>query len=210
MTPHEANVYLHVGAGALALFVGAFALSAQKGGARHRLAGKIYAVFGAFVLGTATIGNIFFNPPAPLVAATLAAGYQYISSLRALSLRGRSPTGVDALLATAGLAACAALYFSMGPGTPSWTPTIGYSTIGYVAFIALYDLSRHFWPGYWSRHARPLDHGLKMTGAYFAMMSAGVGNVFRDYQPWSQLGPSILGLAVILFFAIRRLPIGRR
>lgn len=48
--------------------------------------------------------------------------------------------------------------------------------------------------------ARPLDHGLKMTGAYFALASA--GNLFRDLQPWSQVGPSILGFAVRIALAL--------
>lgn len=52
------------------------------------------------------------------------------------------------------------------------------------------------------KHSRPLDHGLKMTGAYFAMMSAGVGNIFRDLQPWSQVGPSAFGAIVMIMFAI--------
>lgn len=90
----------------------------------------------------------------------------------------------------------------MGSGTKSWTPAIGYSTLGFVCAVALYDLSRHFWRNAWLKHARSLDHGLKMTGAYFAMMSAGVGNVLRDLQPWSQVGPSMLGIFVMIGFTI--------
>jgi hypothetical protein len=41
-----------------------------------------------------------------------------------------------------------------------------------------------------------------MTSAYFAMMSAGIGNVFRDWQPWSQVGPSVVGVLVIVAILI--------
>ncbi len=34
-------------------------------------------------------------------------------------------------------------------------------------------------------------------------MSAGFGNVFRDWQPFSQFGPSTLGLILALIFAVR-------
>jgi hypothetical protein len=138
----------------------------------------------------------------PLVAATLSAGYQGMGSVRALALKGRGPGLADALLALAALLGCGLLLLAMGPGTASWRPAIGYSTLGFVGSLALYDLSRHAWARAWSRHVRPLDHGLKMTGAYFAMMSAGVGNLFRHLQPWSQVVPSALGVVVMAFLAV--------
>lgn len=202
MTPHDINVIAHVSAGALALLIGLAPLLSAKGRARHRGFGRVFVILGAVVLATALVGVIFFDPLPPLIAALLAAGYQYLSSLRALSLKDRGPGVLDAMLAFAALGGCAALYVFMGPGTPSWTPAIGYSTIGFVGAVAVYDLSRHLWRGAWRRHARPLDHGVKMTGAYFAMMSAGVGNIFRDAQPWSQVGPSAVGFLAIIILAI--------
>ena len=41
-----------------------------------------------------------------------------------------------------------------------------------------------------------------MTGVYFAMMSAGAGNLLRGFQPWSQIVPSTLGMAVMLTLGI--------
>lgn len=208
--PHTLNVWVHIAAGASGLVVGAVPLLTRKGGFAHRRAGKIFVTISAIALSTALIGDIFYDPPAPLIAASLAAGYQYLSSLRALHLRERGPGWIDAALAFAGLGACAALLVFMGPGTPSWTPALGYSIVGAVATVSLYDLSRHLWRDAWLKHARPLDHGLKMTGAYFAMMSAGVGNVFRDFQPWSQVGPSMLGVVVMLVLTSAYLTRGAR
>lgn len=209
--PHSLNVWTHVGAGALALMVGVLPLFSAKGGRLHRASGRAFVAIGAVVLGTALIGNVFYDPPAPLIAATMAAGYQYLSSLRALNLRDRGPGLIDAALALAGVAGSVALLVYMGSGTKSWTPVIGYSTLGYTSAVALYDLSRYLWRDIWRKHARPLDHGLKMTGAYFAMMSAGVGNVLRDFQPWSQVGPSVLGVAAMIALAgaylMRRRPV---
>ena len=199
---HLVNVVLHVSAGVLALLTGAVPLLTRKGGPVHRRAGRVFAWIGAVVLVTAAIGDVFFHSPPALVAASVAAGYGYLSSLRALALRSRGPGWVDAALAVAGLGACVLLWILMGPGTASWTPAIGYSTIGYVAALAVYDLSRFAWSDAWLRHARPLDHGLKMTGAYFAMMSAGVGNLVRAWQPWSQVGPTILGFIVMIVLTI--------
>lgn len=195
---HAFNVILHIAAGVAALIVGLIPMAAAKGGATHVWSGRVFASLGVFVFATAIIGVSLFDPPGPLVAATFAGGYQFVSSIRALQLKRHGPQTIDALLAIACLIAIAALLFTMGEGTRSWTPAIGYSTLGFLALIAVYDLSRHAWSSAWLTHARIYDHGVKMTGAYFAMLSAGVGNVFRDYQPWSQVGPSALGIIVIL------------
>lgn len=202
MDPHVVNVWTHVGSGAVALAVGAVPLLTPKGGPLHRRVGRAFVAAGGVVFASALVAIVFFDPPAALVAAALAAGYQFLSSLRALHLKTRGPQALDAVLALTGLGSAGALYVFMGPGTASWSPAIGYSAIAYVVVIALYDLSRHFWSRAWLAHGRPLDHGLKMTGAYFGMMSAGVGNVFRDFQPWSQVGPSAAGMIVILIFSV--------
>ncbi len=41
-----------------------------------------------------------------------------------------------------------------------------------------------------------------MTGFYFAMASAGAGNLLRQYQPMSQVLPSLIGMVVMLLLAI--------
>jgi len=184
ITPHQANIALHVATGALALLIGALPLLTVKGSKLHRAAGRVFVAFGAIVFATAFVGIVWFTAPPPLVAAFVAASYQFASGLRALQMRTAGPGVFDATLAIAGLGACVWLDLFMGPGTASWTPAIGYSTIGYVAVVAVYDLSRLAWRETWRRGAWRLDHGLKLTGAYFAMASAGVGNIFRDAQPW--------------------------
>lgn len=198
---HALNVAVHVTAGALGLFLGIVPMVSEKGGPLHRLLGQTFLPCAMLALVTATVGVVFFDPPAPLVAVTLTAGYQFVGGLRSLRLRDRGPGLFDALLAVACLAACAWLVVSMGSGTRSWTPALGYGTAGFLSLVALYDLSRHAWPDAWLAHARPLDHGLKMTSAYFGMLSAGVGNLLRDYQPLSQVGPTVLGLIVAALLA---------
>ena len=202
LTPHVLNVYTHIGFGVGALGMGLAPILSAKGGRFHRAAGRVFAWLTLVVLATALIGIVFFNPPAALVAAFVAATYQYLGGLRALQLKDRGPGWLDALLALAGLGACVALFVFMGPGTPSWTPALGYSIIGFTLLIVVYDLSRHFWREAWLKHARHYDHGIKLTGSYFAMMSAGVGNVFRDWQPWSQVGPSAVGTLVMIVLAV--------
>lgn len=199
------NLAIHVSMGVAGLLCGLLPLLSTKGGQIHRKNGRVFVVLAGVVLGTAILADLFLHEPIALLAATLSASYQYISSLRSLALRTRGPSMVDTLLACAALAGCVWLVRSMSTSTASWNPMIGYSTAAYVACIALYDLSRPFWAAYWLRYVRPLDHGLKMTGCYFAMLSAGAGNLLKHLQPWSQVIPSSLGIIVMTILLVRYL-----
>ncbi|BDU20933.1 hypothetical protein [Dyella sp. GSA-30] len=203
MSWHQLNVGAHIAMGVLGLLAGLIPLCSSKGSTIHRRAGRVFVYLAGVVLATAVIADVFFPVPMTLVAVTLSASYQYVSSLRALHLRTSPPGLLDAALAGATLLACGFFIMSMGKGNASFTPAIGYSTIGYVAIVAIYDLSRGFWGELWLRRVRPLDHGLKMTGVYFAMLSAGAGNLLRGLQPWSQILPSVVGTLVLIALAVR-------
>jgi len=211
MDLHSANIATHVGAGAAALGIGLFALFSRKGGLLHRRAGWVTASLGGVALVTAIMAVLLVHPPAPLVAATLSASYQYLSGLRSARLRWGRLGWPDIGLALAGLALVALLLHLMSSGTRSWSPAIGYSTMGFITIMALYDLSRPAWFRVWQAHVRPLDHGVKMIGFYFAMMSAGAGNLLAQWQPLSQVLPSMLGMitmiAFVVYYSLR--PVGR-
>jgi hypothetical protein len=201
---HTANVAIHIVAATFALVVGLGSLFSAKGGAAHRKAGKFVLPAAIIVAVTAVIG-VVVDPSRPaLTAITISASYQLMSGMRARWLRGlRSrPLGAfDAMIAVAGLSAALWLLITMGPGTPSFTPAIGYSAIGFVTLLSGYDLSRFAWQELWRRKVWPIDHGLKMVGFYFAMVSAATGNLLRDFQPWSQVIPSVIGVIALIIFA---------
>lgn len=205
MTPlHTANVALHVVAASFALLAGVVSLFSKKGGPAHRRAGK-YLLPAAIVAAVTAVIGVIVDPSRPaLTAITISATYQLVSGMRALWLRGRGdrPLGLfDAMIAVSGFGAALWLLFTMGPGTPSFTPAIGYSAVGYVTLLCCYDLSRYAWQETWKRKVWPIDHGLKMVGFYFALVSAAAGNLLRDFQPWSQVIPSAVGVAALLIFA---------
>jgi len=199
---HALNILTHVATGGLALLIGLLPLFSRKGVPLHRWSGRATAGLGLVVLFSAALGVILFQPPAPLVAATLTAGYQYLSGLRSLSLTRRGPRLPDTLLAILGLGLALLVAVQMGKGSASWTPAIGYTTIGYLLTMTVYDLSRPLWVGVWYRRVRPLDHGVKMIGFYFAMLSAASGNLLEAWQPLSQVLPSAMGVATMVGFVI--------
>jgi hypothetical protein len=201
---HTANVTIHVVAATFALIVGLVSLFSAKGGAAHRKAGTFVLPAAIIVAVTAVIG-VVVDPSRPaLTAITISATYQLVSGMRALWLRGllsRSFGVLDAMIAVAGLSAALWLLITMGPSTPSFTPAIGYSAIGFVTLLSCYDLSRFAWRELWKRKVWPIDHGLKMVGFYFALLSAAAGNLLRDFQPWSQVIPSVIGVIALIIFA---------
>ncbi len=203
---HQLNIVAHVVAGIAAVMAGVVALTTIKGGRAHVRAGRLYVAIALAVIATAIVGVALFRSFPALAAATLAVGYQVVSSLRALARCALGPSAIDTALAALALLAIAGLMGSMGPGNASWTPAIGYPILGLLAAVATYDLSRPLWREVWIRRAWRLDHGLKMTNAFFGMVSAGTGNLFPGLQPLSQVGPSFLGTAVVLILTIRHWP----
>jgi uncharacterized membrane protein len=203
---HNANLFIHLASGALATVFGVVCLAGTKGGRWHRRAGRIVVPLAVLVAATAVVGILLSLSRTALVAVTLSASYQLAGSLRALALKERKPSSPDVFLAL--LALCAALLIGtfMGSDNASFTPVIGYSALAFVSMVALYDLGRHRWSLERWRQIRPLDHGLKMTGFFFAMISAGAGNLLRGAQPWSGVVPSVVGTVLMAWFAIRYYP----
>jgi hypothetical protein len=205
MSLHAANIAIHVIAASFALLAGLISLFSTKGGAMHRRAGK-YLLPAAVIAATTAVIGIIIDPSRPaLTAITISATYQLVSGMRALWLRGARdrPLGLlDAMIAISGLSVALWLLLTMGPGTPSFTPAIGYSAVGYVTFLSGYDLSRFTWQKLWKLKVWPIDHGLKMVGFYFALVSAAAGNLLRDFQPWSQIIPSVIGVIALIVFAV--------
>ncbi len=203
---HVANLIFHIGSGVIGILIGLVPLLAQKGGRAHRRWGRVFAIFAGVVVATAVLSDIFSAPPAALVAVTLSAGYQLVGGLRSLTLRNSAgPNGLDALLAIGALVAAAIILLKGGPAKAGWTPPIEYATLGYVTAVALYDHSRHAWAARWVRSMRPLDHGLKMTGVWIAMASAGSGNLLAAAHvvPLNQiLPPAINAIGLVLMAVI--------
>jgi hypothetical protein len=202
MNVESANVAVHVAAGSLGLLVGVAAMVAAKGGDAHRRVGRVFVALSGVTLVTALVGVLLFSPPTALIAATLTAAYQWTASLRTLALTARGPGLLDTGLALAALVGCGWILVDMNAGTRSWSPAIGYATVGALALFACYDLSRPLWAARWLATVRPYDHGVKMLGAWSAMASAGMGNMARDWQPWSQIGPTIAGTGIAIVLCV--------
>ena len=201
---HSSLIALHVGAGALGLAAGLVPLTAAKGGRRHGMFGWLFVVLAGGALVAAVALETLYAQPAWLILAMSSAAYQLFGAIRSLRLKGRSPGRLDAVAAVAVLAGVAAILLWLKPANAGAGPlALARSVATWLVLVAGYDLTRPLYARIWSARLRPLDHGLKMTGAFFAMASAAGGNVLRGEQPWSQIGPLVAGFVVMIVVARR-------
>lgn len=204
---HAANIATHVIAGVIALLLGLAQLATNKGGTAHRWIGRLFLGAFAVVIATAAVGVFLFEFRAFLSVIALLAAYQAISGRRVLTIRRTGLAAFDVGLSLIGLGAVAAFAFAVSAVDYPWDDTVIYSTLAWLALIAGYDLLRIAMPRRMLEATWIYEHLTKMIGALAALASAFAATLAPQWAPWSQLGPSALGVALIIFFALR---VGRR
>lgn len=200
---HQLNVAVHVGFGSLGLVLGMAQFLTKKGGPVHRFVGRLFLAAFSVVVASAAIGVALFQFNAFLAVITLLAGYAAVSGFRILTIRRDGLAAFDVMLSVAGLAAVGAFLVAIDRVDFPWNRTVIYSTLAALALVAGYDLLRVAFPRRVFGTVWIYEHIYKMTSAFSALSSAGLGTILPDHQPASQLGPSIAGVAIILFFALR-------
>ncbi len=201
---HSFNIALHVLAGTVALVVGLLALAVRKPSARHFRYGRYFLYLLAVVVGTGFTGLLFFRSSSFLLMLTLGAGYAVYAGYRAVQLRERRSTRLDALVAAGSLTAGLVYLFYLRQADGNWAPPVVYSTLAALAVVTGYDLLKHCWLHERLRSWWLYEHIYKMLSAYSAILSAFTGTVLPHFKPYSQLGPSVLCLWLIVFFIWRQ------
>jgi len=200
---HQINIITHVTAGLLSLMLGLWALIVVKGGPKHLLFGKYFTRLVAVVILTGLIGVFVYHRNTFLLVITLLSGYTCFSGIRAIRLRGHRPKFLDYLAPF--LVTSSALYYlyyirSIGM---YWAPAVTYSTMFALFMVTLYDLFKVFMSQSFLIKAYLYEHVYKMVSAFIALASAFSGTVLPQYQPYSQLLPSVFGFIYIIATFIR-------
>ncbi len=199
---HTTNIITHVAAGSLALLGGVVALLTRKGGRRHRQAGRIFLYLLAVVVMTGLFGVFIFKRNAFLLVITLLSAYLGYSGLRIIKRKDNRPQVPD--IAAAIITLMAALYFLhyLSRIGMMWSPVVIYSTVGYLFLVIAYDGARYLIPARYYRNGWLYEHIVKMVSAFSGLLSAFSGTVFPQFQPYSQILPSVLGTAIYIGFII--------
>jgi len=205
ITPHLLNILVHVGAGAAAIVLGLYLLGTPKGGLRHRRRGRMFVLLTLVVCLSAAIGNAVFRFLPLFAVLTLLVSYQLLSGWHVVYTRAAGPDTLDAALLLGALTATAMLgrrLFVEGAMVGA-SASVLYSTLAAVMFLLAYDAARWLFPRRWHAVLWRYEHIYKILGCLFGMLSAAVGNTVRVGQPWSQLAPSAIGLAAVLWCWVR-------
>ena len=200
---HTISIGTHVLCGTAALGLGLAQLWAPKGGDLHRRLGRLFTRMVWTVVATASFGLVVFGFRAFLAVLTLLVAYWTYSGVRAVRNRESGPTMRDGAASFGALLVAAAFAFSLPRLHFPWVPSIIYSTLATVTLLALYDLSRFWFPRNWHRELWRYEHAVKMLGAHGAIVAAFSGTVLPGLQPFSQIMPSVLWTILQVFFVVQ-------
>ena len=200
---HTINILVHVLAGTLALVTGIITLVAVKGGKAHIRSGRLFAGLMSIVITTGLAGVFIFGRNSLLLVITLLSAYNCFSGIWVLRQRGRAPGTVDRGIALAVMASALYYLYSIRSAGLFWSPGVIYPTVGALFLVTTYDLFKSFFPADLRKKTMLYEHVYKMVSAFSGICSAFSGTVFPRYQPYSQLLPSIMGLAYIIVIFIR-------
>jgi uncharacterized membrane protein len=206
---HLINIAVHIGTGSIAMAIGCYVLATAKGTATHRRAGRIFAGFTLLVCASAVLGNVFFRFMPLFAVLTVLVLYQLLSGWHVAYTKGDGPNRVDALLCASAIIGGAALAPHVLAGGGSGASVI-YASLGALFVLVVYDTLRWLFPRRWHATLWRYEHSYKLLASLFAMLSAALGNLFPQGQPWSQLGPSAAGIVCIGWFFWREARACRR
>jgi len=200
--PHGINVAIHVGAGIIGIGLGFLQLVRPKGDTRHGRTGRWFLGAALVVTGSAAVGLIAFRFLPTFAVLTVLATYVAVGGWRVAQTRAAGPGTIDLWWTLAGVVGAIALFPVLlgAPHTGSSSSVVVWSSFGGLATVLVYDLIRWTFPRRWFERLWLPEHIYKVNSALFGMLSAFAGNVVRWGQPWSQIAPSAIGIAVIFYW----------
>ncbi|MEM8484101.1 MAG: hypothetical protein AAF564_01070 [Bacteroidota bacterium] len=194
---HGLNIFIHVTAGILAMLVGVVSYASAKGQRAHTIAGRVFLSLMAGVIITATLGVLFFRDRPFLTLITIQSFYMAASGYRALWYKTRGPGWPDLMLALFLLCAGCVFIYSLQGANIVWHGSVVFYLLLVLFIVGVYDVLRI------SKvvklpHAWLPEHFLKMTSAYTALLSAGLGTLMSGLGPISQILPAALGNLLLI------------
>ncbi len=211
-TPEAIVLGVHVAAGVVALVAGAVALVTEKGGRRHRRAGRAYVRAMAVVVGTVPL-LLAFDPTdfvrQFLLLVAVFSGYLVFSGYRVLARKRPAAKGETVDRLAAGLLVLASLGLGgWGLALVTGDASTAFADIGVVMsvfggiglIVGSYDLRDFLSPD--RRDPWIADHLGRMIGGYIATVTAvtvvNLADVLPGVVAW--LWPTAVGVPLIWYW----------
>jgi hypothetical protein len=200
---HHINIIIHVAAAIAAIGIGILAYVTRKGSNAHVRVGRIFLFFMSIVIITALNGVFFFIDRPFLTVVTFQSFYLSFSGYRVLKVRHTGLRWYDLAVMLLVLSVAAGFILNTYTANVVWNKAVVYYLLSYLLLIVLFDLLRYFLPQLITHQKFWLyEHIFKMTGAFVALASAGMGTVMVSWEPYNQIVPSILGSLWLVFCLI--------
>lgn len=197
---HSFNILLHVSTGIIAIVMGILAYTSVKGSKAHRKYGRLFLAFIGVVILTAFTGVLVFVERPFLTVVTLQSAYLAYTGFRVTKLKERPFQWPDILVMVGTLLLLISFFLKMQDATILWNRNIVYYILFYLCLILGFDILRVLFPTLLTNPRFWLyDHVYRVTGAFTALISAGLGTVMVAWEPWNQIVPAILGTLWLVF-----------
>ncbi|MEM6769025.1 MAG: hypothetical protein AAF597_00455 [Bacteroidota bacterium] len=197
---HQLNIFIHVLAGIIAMGFGVAAYATLNKGNRHRRFGRLFLVGMGVVILTAVNGVLNFVDRPFLTVVTLQSAYLAWTGWRAVIRKSQPLSRGDLGLILIATAFVIRFFWLLQGANIIWNQGVVWYLLAYLVAILAFDLIRYLRPilinnpRFWL-----YDHLFRMTGAFTALVSAGVGTVMGNWGSWSQILPATLGTLWLIF-----------
>ncbi len=200
---HNINIFIHVLFGLTAIGIGIMPYISKKGGQQHRRFGCLFLILMAVVIITALNGVLLFRDRPFLTVVTFQSFYMSYSGFRVLKTKENGFEWVDFLVMLLVGMVGIGFMIKMKSANIVWNAGIVYYLLGYLFLVIAFDMLRFLKPNLIkSKRFWIYDHTYKMTSAFTALFSAGVGTVLSGWEPYSQIVPAMLGTSWLVFCLI--------
>lgn len=201
---HQANIVIHVLTGTIAMIVGIFAIAFNRKVVIHKKLGRYFIYLLTVVVSSGFVGFLFFRNDPFLLMLTIIASYVGFAGFRNIQLKEKRGTWVDTLIAISALTTSLLYVWNLSKSPLHWNTSVVIPTLVALVLVTTYDLVKQFFLQSYLKDAWLYEHIYKMISAFSALFSAFTGNVFRSFHPYSQIGPSIICVLLIIYFIARR------
>ncbi len=184
----------------IAIIMGVIAYASVKGGDNHRKYGRLFLGFISITIITAALGVLLFRDRPFLTVVTVQAAYLAFTGFRILKRKNGPFEWIDILALAGVILLVGNFFFKLQSSNIVWSQQIVWYILSYLCLILAFDLLRVLQPGliklprFWL-----YDHIFRMTGAFTALVSAGLGTVMVGWGIWTQIGPAIAATWWLIF-----------
>ncbi len=201
---HQFNILIHVVAGSIALVLGVLAIILNSRVKTHQKVGRWFLWFMSAVVVTGFIGWLFFRSDPFLLILVIISGYQAFAGFRVIRLRETAPQGIDFVVAFVSLALAFFYLWRISESNHGMAWVVINSTMVGLTLITVYDMVKYLFLHRYVKTWWLYEHIYKMISAFSAIFSAFTATVITGYAPYSQLGPSVVCMGMIVYFIWRR------